>query len=235
MMKHHSSYITSDILSNKSPTIHGFSKRILGDMRLAEKQKAFLDVLGIHTQLFLVKQIHGDVVADPEDGNSEADAIVSGNKHGMAIGILTADCVPIILSDTRGAAIGVIHAGWKGTVNQIIIKTVNRMCDVGAKREEIVASIGPRIGACCYSVPEDRAKIFQSSFGDDPRICYSNLGTWYLDLGYVTMQLLMRAGITSDRIDANPMCTSCQTGSFYSYRKDSKETFGEQMAVICRK
>lgn len=231
-------YYVSDQLTAKTPTLHGFSRRSAGDMRRKEKNSAFLATLGISGPLYMVRQVHGNRIVEPalgEPKQSEADGIIllseSDTKH-TAIGVLVADCVPIVLADTDGVCIAAVHAGWKGTLLGIVSQAVLRMKNAGANPEHIIASIGPRIGPCCYNVPQDRAEIIRNAFGEDPRFCYSMNESWYVDIGYLNMMQLEKSGVTRDRIDAAPMCTSCQVAELYSYRKDTKESFGEQAGII---
>lgn len=231
-------YYVSDQLTAKTPTLHGFSRRSAGDMRRKEIHSAFLTTLGISGSLYMVRQVHGNRIVEPipgESKQSEADGILllsSSDNRDTAIGILVADCVPIILADTDGVCIAAVHAGWKGTLLGIVSRAVSRMKDAGAKPEHIIAGIGPRIGPCCYNVPEDRAQIIRGEFGEDPRFCYSMNTSWYVDIGYLNMMQLEKSGVSRDRIDAAPMCTSCQVSELYSYRKDSKDSFGEQAGII---
>jgi polyphenol oxidase len=232
MVKNKHAYYASDVLEQRTPTIHGFSTRAFADMRKVENQGKFLHELGLNSSVFLVKQVHGDTVVVPTDEQVQADAIVCSKLYARPIGVLVADCVPVLLADTKGKAIAAVHAGWKGTLKNIVSKTVARMCDLGTDRKDIIASVGPRIGPCCYHVDGERAKLFTSVFGEDVRMCYESNGQSFLDLGYANVRLLESAGVSRDRIDIRPMCTSCQVDTFYSYRRDTKKMFGEIISVI---
>jgi YfiH family protein len=109
-----------------------------------------------------VKQIHSNLVllADWPGLLGEGDALVT-NQPGLAISIRTADCYPILLADSKNEAIAAIHAGWRGTASQIVVRTLERMrAEYGTNPRDIVAGIGPGIGVCCYEVGEDVSKQF---------------------------------------------------------------------------
>jgi YfiH family protein len=232
-------YYKSRLVSDRTGTIHGFSTRALGDMRTKTGQEGFLRILNLRGPLFLAKQIHGNAVVRaglPGPVRPEADGIilsVNDPVHPVpVIGVIVADCVPVLLSDRQGTCIAAVHAGWKGTVLGVVAEAVRRMKESGVRPSDIFACIGPRIGPCCYTVGEDRVKLFSEQFGSNPRICYSTQGQWYADIGYANRVQLERSGVPTEQIDAVPMCTSCQRNLFYSFRKDTKETFGEIAAVI---
>ena len=233
----------STLLSHLDGVIHGFSTRSAGDMRNNEARKAFLKRLSLGDALFgMPEQVHGSDVAvvgyaDASTKKSEGvDGIVLGKNAngtmGHAFGILVADCVPLLAVDPVAHIIGAAHAGWKGTVGGIAIRLIETMRKEGAKTDRILVSIGPHIGMCCYDVPEERVKAFTQRFGRDEKMAFTVKGVSYMDIGWVNYRQLLAAGVTADHIDAPPTCTSCQNNEFFSYRKDSKETFGEMMAVI---
>ncbi|MBI3956339.1 laccase domain-containing protein [Candidatus Gottesmanbacteria bacterium] len=201
---------------------HGFSSRKAGDMRHdAGNRKRFAGALGLGQSPVFAQQTHGNTV--PGDG------LVSTT---FPVAVVTADCVPMLLVDPESKVFGAIHAGWKGTLGGIIVNAVRAMVQCGAAKQRIYAAIGPHIGACCYGVPEERAQVFIDRFGTDEKMAFQSDGKWHLDIGWANYRQLIEAGVLSDHIDAPPTCTSCQNDEFFSYCKDSKETYGEMMAVI---
>ena len=217
--------------------VHGFSGRKLGDMREQQSKAAFCSFLKLKaSQLVQPEQIHsssiGIVKDDTESVVAGVDGLVYAGTHLKALGVLVADCVPILAIDPQIQAMGVAHAGWKGTLGNIAKHLIDAMRSVGADSKRILVSIGPHIGMCCYNVPKDRADQFAQAFNNDNKVVSFLDGGTYLDLGYANVQQLLEAGIPVDHIDASITCTSCQIHSFYSYRKDTKETFGEMMGVI---
>lgn len=207
----------SSLLSKFPGIVHGYSTRDLGDMRNQNTRESFLTHLGISTgSLQLSKQIHSSMIGVNGDG------LVSRIK-GEAVGVVVADCVPLLLLDSKKKIVAAVHAGWKGTLGNIAKQAVLKM---NSDPKNLFVSIGPHIGSCCYTVPRVRADSFSS------QCTYFDGDDWHLDLGLANRFQLMEAGIPSAHIDAPIVCTSCQIDRFYSYRKDTKESFGEILAVI---
>src|SRR5580698_5679475 len=110
-----------------------------------------------------LKQIHSSIslVADRRDGCvGEGDALLT-REPGVVVSVRTADCFPILLADTRTRAVAAVHAGWRGTHAQVVRETIRRMeATFGSETVNLVAAIGPGIGACCFEVGEDVARKF---------------------------------------------------------------------------
>lgn len=212
----------STLLLHLNGVIHGFSSRLAGDMRYEGKnRKRFAGTLGFRQTPVFAQQTHGNKV--PGDG------LVS---NSFPVAVVTADCVPVLLVDPASKVFAAVHAGWKGTLGDIVENAVGEMVKIGADIRRIYACIGPHIGACCYGVPEERVNAFTEAFGSDGKMAFKIDGAWHLDIGWANYRQLLTAGVTADHIDAPPMCTSCQNNEFFSYRKDTKETYGKIMAVI---
>ena len=211
-------------------------------MRDATKRKAFLRSLHLPLNLILPEQVHGTEIAvvsskDIEKKIPNVDGLVGKvtPDQNFILGILVADCVPLLLVDPKARVIGVAHAGWKGTLGGIAKNVIEKMKTVGAQPKDILVSIGPHIGMCCYDVSADRAKLFREEFHDEPKVSSLIEGKWHLDLGYGNFLTLIDAGVLTNHIDGLPTCTSCQIDTYFSYRKDTKETFGEMMGVVAWK
>lgn len=211
----------SSLIAGFGGVIHGFSSRPAGDMRQEINRKRFAQALDFREIPILARQTHGAAV--PGDG------LVS-KTHPVAV--RTADCVPLLLVDPEAHVCAAVHAGWRGTIGGIAKNAVDAMLKEGAREDCMYAAIGPHIGGCCYSVPKDRADAFIAQFGKDPKVAFTMGGAWHLDIGWTNYRQLIDAGLSSNHIDAPPTCTSCQNNEFYSCRKDTKETYGEMMAVI---
>jgi polyphenol oxidase len=168
-----------------------------------------------------LKQIHSNLVllATEPGVLGEGDALIT-NHPGLAISIRTADCYPILLADTRNLAVAAIHAGWRGTASQIIIRALEKMRDeFGTESSDVVAAIGPGIGVCCYEVGEDVSK----QFGFDIRT--------HLDLASENWKQLESAGVSTQNIEALGVCTFCNAERFFSYRRE-KEKAGRMTSYI---
>jgi len=150
------------------------------------------------------------------DAIEECDALITDRPHVM-LTILTADCVPILLYDTKNHVIAAIHAGWKGTKAQIASKTITKMKETfNTKVEDIIAAIAPSIGACCYEVGEDVAQ----HFFDTPQGFRQVQDKYMLDLPQINKIQLLQAGLKEEHIEMSNICTACDVEHFFSYRKE---------------
>ncbi|MCL4199804.1 peptidoglycan editing factor PgeF [Patescibacteria group bacterium] len=214
---------------------HGYSAKSHGDTR----DQAVLDsILGrggwSFGQYVGAEQVHGNGIAHVDHVQPEVravDGLVTG-KSGLVLGVKTADCVPLLLADPDARIVAAVHAGWRGTIAEIAMKAVAAMVAKGANPAAIRVSIGPHIGACCYSVSSDRAARFIEYFGDQSGIVTKEGDGWYLDLGKANAHLLTKMGVHPDYIEINELCTSCQSDTFYSYRKHKDNGFGEMVSFI---
>jgi len=215
---------------------HGFSSRVNGDARDLHVVEDVLVREGFVGRQFTgAEQIHGKGVAVVSDSVSgivaEADALIVA-ASGRVVGVRTADCVPILLADPVAGIAASVHAGWRGTVAGVVRETVDAMCREGAAADRLCVAVGPHIGGCCYTVTKDRADTFVSRYGTDSGVVREKNGVRYLDLGAANYTDLITAGIRREAIDRSSLCTSCRNDLFYSYRKDSTETFGEMIGYI---
>lgn len=225
----------STLLSTFHGVIHGFSVRSMGDMKDNRKNReSYSHALGIPTPPVLAEQVHGNLISVIDEAIQDAvhgvDGLVS---RGIPIAVVAADCVPALLVDPSAHICAVVHAGWQGTLGGIVTNAVDRMVECGANLDAIAACIGPHIGACCYDVPEERAKAFINKFGPEDKLAIRQRdGRWHLDIGWANYRQLLDSGVAVHHIDAPPTCTSCQNETFFSYRKDTKDTYGEILGVI---
>lgn len=167
----------------------------------------------------------------------EADALVT-NKPGIAIGVLTADCLPVLLADPQTKVIGAVHAGWKGALSGVIESALGAMVKLGAKPEAIYASIGPAIDQCSYEVGGE----FRDRFMDqDPvNACYfgpsSREGHLMFDLKSYAKARLEAAGIARVNVLAHDTCL--EENTFFSYRRAclrGEPVYGRQISAIVLK
>jgi YfiH family protein len=160
-----------------------------------------------------VKQIHSDIVvtADRHTGCvGEGDAIVT-NTPGRTVAVKTADCLPVLLVDTRNRAVAAVHAGWRGTIRQIARRTADVMCRLyGTRPADLHAGIGPGIGSCCYEVGPEVAVEFGLS------------GRTHVNLAEVNRCQLIDCEVPPDQIYAADLCTQCRAEDFWSYRREKE-------------
>ena len=146
----------------------------------------------------------------------DCDALIT-NKKGLMLTILTADCVPVLLFDPKQSVIGAVHAGWRGTEQGIVHKTILEMQKVfGSNPTDIVVGIAPSIGRCCYEVGEDVAKYF---FEDSASFSKKE-DKFMLDLPYLNKMQLLKAGLLEQNIEMSNVCTSCAVDDYFSYRNE---------------
>ncbi len=221
-------YIKSDILSSDNSVINGF---VYQENSLNINDLAHEIGLG---RIKTVKQVHGNEIIflnDPDqcEENYEADAIVTGLK-GLGIGVYTADCVPIIISDEERKICGVVHAGWRGTLSRITEEVSEFMINkLGCSSENIKAAIGPCIEGECYEIGNEIAAQFEASFNNSHIYLTKKEGTKYsLDLRAANTEQLKRRGITT--IETIDICTKCNT-DYPSYRRDGKNA-GRMLSFI---
>jgi len=187
--------------------------------------------LGVgRSNLFAIRQVHGSrvIVAEDvtEEGPIEADAAVTA-KRGVAVGVLTADCLPVLLYDPVKIVAGAAHAGWRGTEQEISRKTVEAMIErFGSRPEEIRAALGPCIGPCCYEVGDEVAERFSGS-----NAVRTVRGRTMLDMAAVNTAQLARTGLKKENITAPGACTACGGADFFSYRRSGGVT-GRQLSFI---
>jgi len=174
--------------------------------------------------ILTVNQVHGNSVffADCGAGEElvEADSIVTRQK-GVGIGIITADCLPILLCFPDSGCVCAVHAGWRGTFSRVVRNCLGAVCEKYSLRpQDSLAVIGPAIRKCCYEVRDDVASQFVSRFGGGDWLFEKGDGKFLLDLAELNRIELRAAGVSE--IETMDMCTCCQ--DLPSYRRDGSGT-----------
>jgi YfiH family protein len=275
--------LQSENLTTVPWLVHGFSTRSGGFSRLyggralnlgftredshrtvERNRSAFLQQLGVEygkkqCPLITLRQIHSDLIhcvtglpTQPLVG----DGLITC-MPGVLLAIQTADCLPVILVDTKQKAVGVFHAGWRGTVKRIVEKGVGEMRRYfGTLPRNIKAAIGPGVQACCYEVGAEVRQQFESQFAyaddlfrevkesDPVREKYPLLfltarapghgelpSKIFLNLVEANRRQLISAGVLRKNISASKLCSSCHPDLFFSYRAEKGIT-GRMMGVI---
>lgn len=178
----------------------------------------------------LLSQVHGARIERIEAGDSfchhrrhhpEADGMVTV-RPAVVLGVLTADCLPVILAAPAAGAVGIAHAGWRGTLAGVAAATAQALADLtGVAPADLVAGLGPAIGRCCYQVGEDVHEAFLLAWGPGlARRVFTQADPWRLDLQAANMIQLREAGIPARHLSQVPLCTSCRRDLFFSYRRD---------------
>ena len=262
--------------------VHGFSTRTGGFSRLyggnalnlgftkqdsraavERNREAFMRKLGaVHEKkpwpLVSLRQIHSDLihcVTQPPKETLAGDGLITATPE-LLLGIQTADCLPVILVDTKRRAVGVFHAGWRGTVKRIVEKGVGEMRRwFGTQPRDIRAAIGPGVHGCCYRVGEEVRSQFESQFAYAGKLFREKKETSeihekypllfltarapghsdlpkqiFLDLVEANRRQLLDAGVSNKNISASELCTVCRNDLLFSYRAEKGVT-GRLMAV----
>ena len=198
------------------------------DMKLA---------VGIHDgRIITMRQVHGDQILDVRDRNvkeaGEGDGMKTREKEAF-LGILTADCVPILFVVPEEKIVAVVHAGWRGTLAGIGPKMVRLLeSQHGVSASAIEAAMGPAIGPCCYEVQQDVSRPLVERWGKIAELCVEpREGKIFLDLRRLNRAILEKAGVPSHKIYRGGPCTSCAPDEFFSYRREKKAT-GRQLSFI---
>jgi YfiH family protein len=181
-----------------------------------------------------LRQMHSSRVVTADrlrDREEEGDALIT-DQVGKSIGVRTADCVPILLLDLKKRAVAAVHAGWRGTVSEVVkcaLAAMNRQ--FGTESEDVYAALGPCIRPCCYEVGPDVAGNFSALF-PEWGVENANMKT-RLDLAEANRRQMKAAGVNGGHIFDCCLCTSCQSEQFYSYRREP-ENAGRMISSISR-
>jgi hypothetical protein len=189
-------------------------------------------------RLVTLHQVHSAIAIPatepwPDDARPHADALVT-DRPGLALGILTADCAPVLLADSRAGIIAAAHAGWRGALGGILAATVAAMEKLGADRADIAAAIGPAIARKSYEVDEGLLRRFADDDPENERFFGAGQEDHYqFDLEGYAASRLAAAGVT--RIEALGLDTYSQPGLFYSFRRAThlgEPDYGRQISLI---
>ena len=241
----------------------------LNRARLLRKLKA-QDESGNPWPLVVLNQVHSAVIhrvygsrqrpaaerypTHPTLG-AAGDGLIT-NASGVLLAVKVADCLPVIVADRKRKAVGVFHAGWRGTVQRIVEKGIGEMRrQLGCDPANLVAVLGPGIGACCYEIGEEVEHEFDSQFAYSRELFEDVFDSWSLKTKYPMLFLnqrapghgepalsrhldlvkanwcqLLDAGVPGENIQSLNLCTACHTDLFFSYRKE--HVTGRMLAVV---
>ena len=195
---------------------------------VVENRRRLLSYLRWNGRFLIPHQVHGSKVALANGDLSnkpEADALV-GFEGDTLLGVMVADCVPILMTKRNGKAFGCVHAGWRGTAQGIASKALQYLANVAqCGAEEVLISIGPSIGPCCYEVDPPVVSALNSSYSG------GNLETRHVDLQEINRRQLLAAGVSDVQIEIIRTCTSCALDKCFSFRRDRGQT-GRMMGFI---
>ncbi len=214
------------------------------DENIAENRRRFLEVFEREYLLTSVWQIHGDGVKvlktddDLRNTNEKFDGMVS-NLQDILAGVKTADCVPVLIGDPVTKAFAAIHAGWRGTVETIVPKAIEKMkIEYSTKPEDLICAIGPAAGCENYEVGQEVIDAFESRFSTGGKLfTQTRDGHALIDLQLANREQLLETGVKPEKLFFAPFCTMERIDLFFSYRVEKKNygRTGRLMSVIGRK
>ncbi len=245
------SWLVSSVLTTR----HGFTTRLgglsqppLDSLNLGlstgdEREKVLINrkmaasALGIPGPVTLVGQVHGTDIAEVTAAGPDrdtADALWT-RLTGQAIGILVADCTPILLEDRRTGTVAAIHAGWRGAVAGIAARTVQTLVrEAASEPGDLVAILGPGIGPCCFEVGPEVVEALEVVPGGSEGLWHlpPGKGRAHVDVSGISARYLASEGV--GQIHQSGLCTACEPGRFFSHRRDRGRTGRMMGAIACR-
>ncbi len=214
------------------PAMFSMRRNGMADGGEAANRQEFFASLGFdESSVVRGEQVHGDTIslADSAITFSGTDGLLTRQRN-LLLTISVADCVPVLIFDSRQKIAAAVHSGWKGTTKNIVGKTADFLLhELNSQPEDVVAFIGPSAGECCYEVGEDVARKFDDAYKSGT----SKQGKYKLDLKHAIESQLSEKGIPSDNIEISDHCTICDP-RFHSYRRDG-DASGRMLAAIAIK
>lgn len=235
-------------LSKFNEIIHGISTRNYGDMRsgripqenIVRNRKAFFYDLGISldevvvarlshkTKIVMVgKEEKGRGSDDPKTAIPATDGLITSNKD-VFIMVTVADCLPILIYDPMAQIVAVLHAGWRGIIDQIIPKAIEKLKNLGSEPENLIIGVGPAICQRHFIVKNDVLEQFRDLY---PSVTFVRNNDGYVDLKKAVEIDLKKAGVIKTNLEISTDCPSCRNGLYGSHRKEG-DTAPAQAAVI---
>lgn len=262
LARYRDALVQSELLNGHPAIRHGITGRVPGiepaegnigyssprdrDAAWRERQRWARAVRIDPMALSTVHQVHGrEVIGIGVDRRGHggplgstalgrADAIMTA-MPGVAVMTLHADCLPIILADPDVPAVAAIHAGWRGTVVDVVGATVTALAnEYGARAERMVVLMGPGMRSCCYEVGDEVVEAWRDMAGIEAEIALSRgPRRWHFDLAIANRYLLEQSGIDGARIDDQSHCTHCNGDRWFSHRLQGPETgrFGAMVGL----
>ncbi len=185
------------------------------------------------SQLRTAVQVHGidllEATAAVPAVRPDADAVWT-ELAGLAVGVRTADCIPVLIADVRQKRVAAAHAGWRGVIGNITVKTIQALQGRGSQLSDIRVAIGPAIQKCCFEVDGDLPSRFAAAFGPDVVVSVEGKQKKHLDLSLAVQRSLQAHGLAEAQIHVLPECTHCDS-RFFSHRRDHGVT-GRHLSFI---
>lgn len=191
-----------------------------------------------NTQLYFPSQVHKTKIVTvtrftTNEELQETDSLIT-NETGLCIAVMSADCVPILLVDTKNRAIAAVHSGWRGTVARILEKTLQKMqSKFGTKPDHLLAAIGPSVSVEAYEVGGEVVEAVNNAFGSkNDLLSPLENGKAKLDLWKANVHQLREFGVDQSQIEISGMCTVHTNQHFFSARKGDAGRFAAGIMLV---
>jgi len=217
------------------------------DENVTENRRRFLSAIGVeHARIMTARQTHStdrftvESETQTRGAQPECDAMIT-RLTSVLLAVQTADCLPVLIGDTKTGTMAAIHAGWRGTAGRITERTVADLMLVhGVSPRDCIAALGPAACAECYEVGEDVIGRYKKEFGywRNLLVNFKPDGKAHLDIRLANFQQLSYCGFSEDRIYIADHCTMHQNELFFSYRKEGKghpSGVGRSLSIIGKK
>ncbi len=213
------------------------------DANIQENRRRFMRLFAEDFRLTTVWQVHGyavKIVASEDDIVNTEDKFdaVASDLPNLLVGVKTADCVPVLIGDAKTGAFAAVHAGWRGTVESIVVKTIEKMrAHYDTNAENLICAIGPAATCQNYEVGRDVIDAFAEKFSTGGKLFTATRENHALiDLHRANKEQLLSAGVLEENIFTAPFCTMERTDLFFSYRKEKNlhGKTGRLLSVIGR-
>ena len=205
--------------------------------------KKICKVIGIeYNDIVKTNQVHKDIIKKVNDKVNKnepdfseeiyegTDGLVT-NKKNLAICTTNADCIVLMMYDTKKHVIANVHSGWRGTIQKVSAKTIEKMEQIyGCNPKNIICCISPSIRKCHFEVDEDVKNMFENSFKDISKFA-SKENKWHIDTVKINIEILKEKGVKEENIIDSKICTVCNSNLIHSYRGSNKHN-GLEMGII---
>lgn len=205
--------------------------------------KKICKVIGIeYNDIVKTNQVHKDIIKKVNDKVNKnepdffeeiyegTDGLVT-NKKNLAICTTNADCIVLMMYDTKKNVIANVHSGWRGTIQKVSAKTIEKMEQIyGCNPKNIICCISPSIRKCHFEVDEDVKNMFENSFKDISKFA-SKENKWHIDTVKINIEILKEKGVKEENIIDSKICTVCNSNLIHSYRGSNKHN-GLEMGII---
>jgi hypothetical protein len=185
-----------------------------------QNRKNFITLNGQnYDNTVFMEQVHGNSVIRAQKGKVfECDGLITEDKN-LTLAVMVADCVPVVIFDTKKHILCALHAGRTGTFNNIVKNAIDLFLrEYGSNPNDLVVYMGPSIHPCCYEVSKEIASIVSKSYGDKFVV------NRHIDLQGINKKMLIECGVQEKHINIDPHCTACNNERFYSYRKEQAQS-----------